>query len=301
MSKLRGVLIFVGLIVGLVLVIRYMDRAVAVNQTTKTCLITGASSGIGRHLAIEMVKRGWTVIGVARRSELLDTLSKQLGNMFIPLVCDVSDLKQVHTTSNKIKELGLKPTLFFLNAGTGELQPKWQFSVASHQRTFATNYFGAIAWIEEWLLPVKQLGGGTFVAISSIAALLATPGSDAYATSKRALVHCFDALRRQYLHDNIGFIVVLPGPVDTDMLKGESVKKLPFIHQASDEAKYIIEGVFKREKQIEPSWLYSLLFRLLNWLPDNMMLKLTARQINEKPLELFDWKGKQYAEVEMRH
>ncbi len=208
MGKLRALLIFVGLIVGLVLVIRHMDRSVPINQTTKTCLITGASSGIGRHVAIEMVKRGWTVIGVARRAELLDTLRKKLGaTVFIPFVCDVSDLEQIHAVSNQIKAQGLKPTLFFLNAGTGELQQKWQFSVVSHQRTFATNYFGAIAWIEEWLLPVKQLGGGTFVAISSIAALLATPGSDAYATSKRALMHCFDALRRQYLHDNIGLLL----------------------------------------------------------------------------------------------
>ncbi len=267
-------LVFIVILIGLALSIKYMDRSVPVNQTTKTCLITGASSGIGRHLAIEMVKRGWKVIGIARRVELLDTLSKKLGDSaFIPFVCNVSNLEQIHTVSNKIKAKGLKPTLFFLNAGTGELQQKWQFSVASHQRTFATNYFGAIAWIEEWLLPVKQLGGGTFVAISSIAALLATPGSDAYATSKRALVHCFDALRRQYLHDNIGFSVVLPGPIDTEMLKGDA-KKLPFIHQASDEAKYIIEHVFKREKQIEPSWFYSCLFKVLSWLPDNIILKL---------------------------
>ncbi len=275
MSRLRELLIFVGLIVGLVFIIRHIDQSVPINQATQTCLITGASSGIGQHLAIEMVKRGWTVIGVARRADFLDTLSKKLGiTAFIPFVCDVSDLEQIHAVSNQIKAQGLKPTLFFLNAGTGELQQKWQFSVASHQRTFATNYFGAIAWIEEWLLPVKQLGGGTFVAISSIAALLATPGSDAYATSKKALIHCFDALRRQYLHDNIGFSVVLPGPIDTEMLKGASAKKLPFIHQASYEAKYIIEKVFKGEKRIEPSWFYSFLFRVLSWLPDNIILKL---------------------------
>ena len=89
---------------------------------------------------------------------------------------------------------------------------------------FATNYFGTIAWVEEWLLSVKQLGSGTFVATSSVVALLAIPGSDAYAASKIALVHCFDLFNRQYLHDNIGFSVVLPGPTDTEMLKGASEK-----------------------------------------------------------------------------
>ena len=65
----------------------------------------------------------------------------------------------------------------------------------------------------------------------------------------------------------IGFVTVLPGPVATDMLKGVP-KNIPFIHQPDDEARYIVEQVFKRKTQIEPSWFYASLFRILNWLPD---------------------------------
>lgn len=275
---MRKILIFVAVTVSIFVSARlffnYLDR-LSINQTTKTCLVTGASSGIGAEISREMIKRGWKVIGVARRSELLDKLQQKLGEqVFIPFVCDVANLDQVHTVSEKIKAQGLNPTLFFLNAGMGELKQKWEFSVASHQRTFATNYFGAIAWIEEWLLPVKKCGGGTFVATSSVAALLATPNSDAYATSKRALVHCFDALRRQYLYDNIGFSVVLLGPTDTEMLKGPGAHQLPFIHKAEDDARYIIEQVFAGKKQIEPSWFYSVFLRLLSWMPDSLLLRV---------------------------
>ena len=270
--------IFTGtlaLLVSTLFIFSLVTPRMPLNETTKTCLITGASSGIGQNLAIVMVSRGWKVIGVARRAEMLNALQEKLGEQnFIPYVCDVSNLEQIHEVSEKIKSQELKPTLFFLNAGTGELNQKWQMSTASHQRTFATNYFGTIAWVEEWLLPVKQLGGGTFVATSSVLALLATPGPDAYAASKIALVHCFDSLKLQYLHDNIGFSVVLPGPTDTEMLKGASAKKMPFIHKADDEARYIVDAVFVGKKRIEPSWFYSIMLRVLGFLPDELVVKL---------------------------
>jgi len=271
MNRLHiGLLIFIGLILSFIFVVRYVDRLAPINMTTKTCLITGASSGIGEQLAIEMIKkRGWKVIAVARRGEYLDKLSKKLGATFIPFVCDVSNFEQVHNVSEEIKAQGLNPTLFFLNAGTGIMEQKWQVSTINHQQTFATNYFGSVAWIEEWLLPVKQLGGGTFVAISSVSAFLAPPDAAAYAASKIAIAHCFDAFRRLYLYDNIGFIVVFPGPVDTEMLKG-SAQYLPFKHQSDEEARYIIDQVFAGKKQIEPSWFYSLMFRFLNLLPDGI-------------------------------
>lgn len=264
----------VGLFVVIGILLSLFDREVPINQSSKTCLVTGASSGIGAEISREMVRRGWKVIGVARRESKLKELENELGTqLFIPVVCDVGNKKQIHDVSESIKAMGLKPTLFFLNAGTGELEQKWQNFADMHQRTFATNYFGTIAWVEEWLLSVKQFGGGTFVATASVAALLATPGSAAYATSKAALVHCFESFRRQYLYDNIGFSVVLPGPTDTEMLKGD-VKNLPFVHHADEEARYIVDGVLAGKKRIEPSWFYSSMLRILSWLPDNIILKL---------------------------
>ncbi|KKQ33549.1 MAG: Short chain dehydrogenase [candidate division TM6 bacterium GW2011_GWF2_37_49] len=273
---MKKMLIFIGAIVCIFVASYWFFNRLGrqpINQATKTCLVTGASSGIGKEIAREMVKRGWKVIGVARRNDKLKELEVELGQAFISYKCDVGSTTQIHEVSDEIKKQGLQPTLFFLNAGTGELEQKWQLSTAVHQRTFATNYFGVIAWIEEWLTLAKDLGGGTFVATSSVLALFATPVCAAYATSKIALVHCFDSLRRQYLYDNIGFSIALPGPTDTEMLKG-AVDNLPFVHKPEDEAKYIIDGVFAVKQQIEPSWFYSCMLRVLNWLPDKVALKL---------------------------
>ncbi len=262
--------IFFFLTAGYIFLIRF-DR-LPINQSTKTCLVTGASSGIGLEISREMIKRGWKVIGVARRQEKLKELAAELGFGFIPYQCDVSIPVQIHDASDAIKKQGLQPTLFFLNAGTGAPYHKFQPMMPMHKECFDTNYFGVIAWVDEWINDVKAYGGGTFVATSSVNAIFAPPGCDGYGASKAALNGCFKSLRLRYFNDGIGFVLVLPGPVATPMLKAP--KTLPFTHNATDEARYIVEQVFKGKKQIEPSWFYSCLLRILNWLPDSIVLNI---------------------------
>lgn len=267
-----------GLILGLItlvvliasyLFLNHLDRH-QINQATKTCLVTGASSGIGYEVSREMVNHGWKVIGVARREEKLKEIANELGANFIPFKCDVSIPVQIKQTSDFIKKQGLRPTLFFLNAGTGTGDIKFEPMLDKHKQTFDTNYFGVVTWVDEWVNDVKTFGGGTFIATSSIASLFGNaPG---YCASKAAINACFKALRLQYYHDGIDFALVLPGPVATDMLK--TPKPLPFTHQPADEAKYIVENVFKGKKQIEPAWIYSCFLRILDLLPDWIALKI---------------------------
>ena len=259
------------LIIVILIVLNIVDKTVPINTSTKTCLITGASSGIGYSLAQEMVNKGWTIIGLARRTEKLDQLKQKLGKKFISYKCDVSDLKQIKEISDKIKKQNLKPTLFFLNAGTGDVEESTKFSFQLHKNVFDTNYFSTIGFVEQWLNFVKELGGGTFVATSSVCAIFAPPKASAYSASKAAINKCFQALRLNYRKDNIGFVTVLPGPVNTDMLKGG--QSLPFKQEPEDTAKYIVEKVFAGSKQIEPAWFYSILLRFFNCLPDSILVK----------------------------
>jgi 3-hydroxy acid dehydrogenase/malonic semialdehyde reductase len=269
--------IFSGVVVlGFIalLVFPLFDQRVPINQQTKTCLVTDAASGIGRALSAEMVKQGWKVIGVGLNAQLLEEVKQQLGSgKFIPYVCDVSNHEAVHEASDDMKARGLKPTLFFLNAGIRMRDEKGKIITTDYQKVFAVNYFGVIAWIEHWLPMVKQWGGGTFVATSSIAALFdPAPGGSAYGASKAALINSFRSLRLQYLNDKIGFSVVLPGMVDTKM--GAPIGLVPFVHSAADEARYIIAQTFKGRKQIEPSCFWSTFVRLARMLPDPLSSKM---------------------------
>lgn len=269
----------VALITITLLVFSLIDRRVPINQSTKTCLVTGASSGIGKALAEEMIKRGWKVIGVARRTKLLEKLKQQHGaENFIPYVCDVSNIEAVHLASDDMKAKGLKPTLFFLNAGINLKEEKDRVSVIDHQKVFATNYLGAVAWVDEWVNTVKTYGGGTFVATSSVAALGSAAGRAGYCASKVALLSCFRSFRLQYIKDNIGFSVILPGDVATESFSRKTFdkiqrgEKLPFLHRLlihlpEDDAPYIVDQVFKGKNQIEPSPISSFVARLFDWLP----------------------------------
>lgn len=268
-------IIFILLISGWHFVARQLlDRIPPINGTTKTCLITGTSSGIGREIAREMVKRGWLVLGIARQQKKLLQVSQELGEKFIPYTCNVSDAGAVHLISEQIKKQQFKPTLFFLNAGTGTVEEKFKLMSDIHKQTFATNYFGVISWIDEWINQVKTYGGATFVATSSVASLFATPGSASYSASKVALNNCFQALALQYHNDTIGFVIVMPGPVATEMLKTD--KPIRFTHTPETEARYIVRHVFKREKQIEPSWYYSITLRFLDWLPAQLAIRILS-------------------------
>lgn len=126
----------------------------------KLALVTGASSGIGEAVSRELVKQGWTVIGVARSAEKLSSLHQELSTSFIPMVCDVSRKENIIATSEELLQKKLYPSLFFLNAGiAGEAvieNPK-KFDLEIHEKIMKVNYFGVLAWVEFWKNPVNKM------------------------------------------------------------------------------------------------------------------------------------------------
>jgi 3-hydroxy acid dehydrogenase/malonic semialdehyde reductase len=235
----------------------------------KIALITGASSGLGENLTRELIQKGWCVIGVARTKAKLDALHQELGEKFYPVVCDVAKKKDIQKTSSLLKESGMIPSLFFLNAGMGDLEGD-TFDVKMHERIFDVNYFGALHWLEEWLETTKQ-NGATFVAISSILVLHPTPGASAYCASKAALKACFESLKMHYLNTPVKFITVAPGPMETAMLKSD--KPVPGVWTPGKAAKYILNKVFKGKQNIIFPLFYRILFNVLAFLP----LKITSK------------------------
>ena len=242
-------------------------------ETNKICLITGASSGIGKYIANEMVHRGWQVIAIARRKNKLDELVEVLGkDNVIPMVCDVSKFDQVKKVSTKIKNKDLYPTLFFLNAGDGDEENDKGLDWEIHKKIFDVNYFGTISWVNQWIALLKKKGGGTFVATSSIQSLRGMPGAAAYGASKSALNHCFESLDALYQKDNIRFILIYPGPVDTAMLKTD--KPLPCTWKPKKAAKYIVREVFKGSTKIKFPFFWVILIRIIGLLPNKLYLRI---------------------------
>ena len=243
------------------------------NTIKNVALVTGASSGIGEAISRELIKRGWVVIGVARSSDKLLQIQKELSDSFIPMTCDVSKKENIEKTSKQILERNLCPSLFFLNAGiAGEsvIENPNRFDLSIHEKIMQVNYFGVLAWVEFWEKPCQENGKTNFIATSSINAIFAPPTGSAYSASKAAIAKAFESLSLTYFGTNLRFSVVYPGPVDTPGLKG----KLPFTWKPEKMGKCMVNFALSKKSRCEPFFFYKILCRLLRALPDKYTMKL---------------------------
>ena len=239
----------------------------------KVALVTGASSGIGESISRELTRRGWLVIGVARSQDKLEHIQKQLGESFIPMVCDVSMKENIQAVSKQILQNNLCPSLFFLNAGiAGEaaIENPNCFDLTIHEKIMQVNYFGVLAWVEVWEKVCQDNIGANFIATSSVNAIFAPPAGSAYSASKAAIAKAFESLALTYFDKNLRFSVVYPGPVDTAGLKG----KLPFTWSAEKMGKCMVDFALSSGSRCEPSWFYKIICRFLHVLPLKYTIKL---------------------------
>lgn len=241
-------------------------------KAKKISLITGVSSGIGEHLARLLIQKGWIVIGIARRKEILERLEKELGSdVFIPYRCDVTQPQQVAAVTLSLKEKDQIPCLFFLNAGEGWGADHESMNVEAQQKVFDVNYFGVIRWIEEWF-PLVKNREATFVAMSSLITLCPAPFSISYCVSKTALSTYFKSLRLRYNRGPVRFVTVLPGGIKTALYKKD---KIPPLSWAPDKAAhYILKKVFSCKEVIAFPFLWVCSFRILNLMPKNLAAKI---------------------------
>jgi NAD(P)-dependent dehydrogenase (short-subunit alcohol dehydrogenase family) len=203
-------------------------------------LITGASSGIGAAMTRLLCERGQTVYGLARRAEKLAATAQQYPGRFFAFPCDVTRHEDVKTVCAQLPQV---PDVSILCAGIGDFDPPEAIDLAVHQRTFATNYFGALHIMTELYPRVAQRGFGKFVAISSLAGYRGLPGAAAYCASKAAVSVLMESFRVTYgRKSGIEFLVVHPGFVATPMT-AKNKDKMPFLWSAEKAADYILTGI----------------------------------------------------------
>ena len=166
-------------------------------------LITGASAGFGAAMARQFAAAGIAVIGAARRSERLDELKQQLGDLFHPLAMDVRSKESVDAALSSLAEA---PEAFrridclINNAGLAlDLSPAHQADFADWENMIATNITG-LAYLTRQVLPeMVARGEGYVINIGSIAGSYPYPGSNVYGATK-AFVHQFSLNLRADLH-----------------------------------------------------------------------------------------------------
>ena len=187
----------------------------------KTIWITGASSGIGKALALAFSKEGANIILSARNEQKLNEVKEQCTNpdkvKILPL--DLTDFSSFNEKVISAIQFFDGIDILVNNGGVSQrsLAIETQFKV--DQQIFEVNYFGTIGLTKELLPHFIKKQNGQIVVISSVMGKLGTPLRSAYAASKHALHGFFDSLRAEIFNKNIDVTIICPGYVITDVSK----------------------------------------------------------------------------------
>lgn len=180
---------------------------------TKSVLITGCSTGIGRALATTFNAAGYKVWATARRVDSIADLAAQGINT---LALDVNDAEQIAGAVQAIEAADGKLGMLVNNAGYNAVAPIVEIPVAEVRGIFETNVVAPIAMTQA-CLDLLEKGQGTVVNIGSIVGLAPTPFSGAYSATKAA-VHAFsDSMRMELKPFGIDVVTVQPGGIESSM------------------------------------------------------------------------------------
>lgn len=189
------------------------------NFRDKVIWITGASSGIGKEMAVQSAQLGAKLVLSARNETALNNLQKELPETCVSLILpmDMAESTNFHKLAQKVKETFGAIDLVFMSAGVSQRSEVRETSLDIDRRIMEVNYFGNIALAKAVLPIIHQQGSGSFGVMSSIAGKTGYFQRSAYSASKHALHGFFESLRFEEFENNIKVHLIISGPVNTNM------------------------------------------------------------------------------------
>ena len=185
-------------------------------KSTKTWLITGCSSGLGRAFAQVVLKNGYNAVITSRNPEDIQNIIKNYPETALGLALDVTNKEQVEEVVNQaVKKFGSIDVLIN-NAGHGYRSAVEEADESHVNELFNTNFFGTVNMIKTVLPIMRKQKSGTIFNISSIAGRFSNPGSGYYSATKFAVEGMSDALKKEVAPLGIRVVVIEPGAFRTD-------------------------------------------------------------------------------------
>lgn len=223
----------------------------------KTALLTGASSGLGRGLAVWLTKRGVKVYAAARRLDALEQLKQEAGDLVVPVKMDVSD---GDATFDAVQQLDIDSGGFDLviaNAGVGEDTRPKKLQWSSVRSMIDVNVTGATATLFAALPAMVERKRGHLVGISSLAGLVPLPLSSTYCATKAYLGMFLESLRLDVEKYGIDVTSIHPGFVKSEMTAKNKVEAMPFLLETDDAVERMGRAMLRREKVYAFPWQLS--------------------------------------------
>ena len=237
--------------------------------------ITGASSGIGAALAVEMAQRGWTVIISARRADALTEIAARHENI-IAVACDVTDRPAMAECVKMIEDTHGPIAMAVANAGIYLPTTLPGFDAEIFDRSFAVNITGTVNLLAPVVPLMTQRGKGQIVLVSSVAGYNGLPTSAAYGATKAALLNMGEAMAMDLRRSGVMVNMIAPGFVDTPATKPNKFK-MPFLMDVELAARRIADGLAAGKTRLSFPRRFTVWLRLLTYLPRSWVVSLLGK------------------------
>ena len=247
---------------------------------TKNVWITGASSGIGKALAIKFATEGWQVAASARRENLLQDLNKTNSNIHsFPL--DVKDEAQAKKVFENIIEKFQTVDICIFCTGIHDPESEKKLSGKKIREIMETNFFGTLNCIMSVNSYFRERENGHISIVSSVAAYRGLPAASGYCASKSALTSLAESLYFDFKRHNVRVSVVSPGFIKTPMTDKNKFP-MPMIRSPEYAAEKMFVGLTKKNVfEIHFPVAFTMLMKLLKIMPNWLYFMIASKGMNK--------------------
>jgi len=242
----------------------------------KNIWITGASSGIGKALAIKFANEGWQVAASARRENLLKELSNQYTNIqSFPL--DVTDSDKCKSVFKDIVDKFENIEICVFGTGIHDPQSEKKFNLEKIKKIMEVNFFGTMNSINSVYDYFAQRKVGQISIISSVAGYRGLPAAGAYCASKSALTSFAESLHFEMKKKNVRVSLISPGFIKTPMTDQNDFP-MPMIKSPEFAADQIYNGLIKKSGfEIHFPKVFTFFMKFLRILPNSIYFRFLEK------------------------
>jgi NAD(P)-dependent dehydrogenase (short-subunit alcohol dehydrogenase family) len=239
--------------------------------------VTGASAGIGRAVAEELARRGWTVAISARRADALERMAAA-NAAFIAAPCDITDAAGVAAAVAAIEARGRPIALAVLNAGTYIPTEIRAFDLGDWRTQIEVNLNGTAACLAALLPRLLDRGAGQVCLVASVAGYRGLPRAGAYGATKAALINLAESLRLELAPRGICMSLVNPGFIRTPLTDRNDFP-MPFLMEVEPAARRLVDGLESGRFETTFPRRFTWMLKLLRLLPYALYLPLAGRTV----------------------
>ena len=245
-------------------------------EDKKVIWITGASTGIGKALALKFAEMGWIVAASARRENLLQEMNIKNDNIH-PFPLDVTNKIQCKAVFNNILQRFKNIEICVFSTGIHDPESEKKFNLDKIRKIMEVNYFGVMNSLNSIYEYYNNKKSGQISIVSSVAGYRGLPAAGAYCASKSALTSFTESLYFEMKRKNVRVSLISPGFIKTPMTDQNDFP-MPMIRSPEFAAEQMFKGLTKKKGfEIHFPVAFTSLMKVLQVIPNGLYFKLVEK------------------------